>query len=106
MLRKYLSSPIMLISNSACIDLANSFPSVALDVPKMISSTRIWQNKISFLKVLQKRVVSTCPLVKPLSRRKELNLSYQALGACFSPYNDFFNMKTCFGDLESSKPRG
>src|SRR3954470_17380723 len=93
----------MLISNSACIDSANSFPSVALDVPKIISSTYI---KISFLKVLQKRVVSTFPLVKPLSRRKELNLSYQALGACFRPYNDFFNLKTYSGELESSKPGG
>src|SRR4051812_4854650 len=96
----------MLISNSACIDLANSFPSVALDVPKIISSKYIWQIKISFLKVLLKRVVSTCLLVKPFSRRKELNLSYQVLGACFRPYNDFFNLKTCYGDLESSKLGG
>src|SRR3954465_15864938 len=96
----------MLISNSAYIDLAKSFPSVALEVPKIISSTYIWQIKILFLKVLQKRVVSTFPLVKPLSRRKELNLSYQALGACFKSYNDFFSLKTCSGDLESSKPGG
>src|SRR3954468_19787148 len=96
----------MLISNSACIDLANSFPSVALDVPNIISSTYIWQIKISFLKVLQKKVVSTFPLVKPLSRRKELNLSYQALGACFKPYNDFLSLKTCSVDLESSKLGG
>src|SRR3954467_10956291 len=104
--KEILDSPIMLISNSACIDLANSFPSVALDVPNMISSTSIWKIKISFLKVLQKRAVSTCPLVKPLSRRKALNISYQALGACFRPYNDFSNLKTCSGDLESSKQGG
>src|SRR3954464_13210444 len=96
----------MLISNSTCIDLVNSFLSVALDVPKMISSTYIWQIKISFLKVLQKRFVSTCPLVKPLSRKKELNLSYQALGACFNPYNDFLSLKICSGDLVSSKQGG
>ena len=35
------------------------------------------------------RVVSTFPLEKHLSKRKLLNLSYQALGACFKPYKAF-----------------
>ena len=45
---------------------------------------------------LMKRVVSTFPLEKPFSKRKLLNLSYQALGVCFNQYKTFESLKTWF----------
>ena len=41
-----------------------------------------------------KSVVSTFPLEKPFSKRKLLNLSYQALEACFKPHKAFESLKT------------
>ena len=61
---------------------------------------------MSFLNVFLNKVVSTFPLVKSFSKRKLLKRSYQALGACFKPYKDFFNLKTYFVFLELSKPGG
>ena len=53
-----------------------------------------------------KRVVSTFPLEKPFSKKKLLNLSYQALGAYFNPYKAFESLKTWFGKSKLSKPGG
>ena len=51
-----------------------------------------------------KRAMSTFPLEKPFSKRKLLNLSYQALRACFTPYKAFESLKTWFGKSKLSKP--
>ena len=55
---------------------------------------------------LMKRVVSTLPLEKSFFKRNALNLSYQALGACFKPYKAFDNLKTWLGKSCCSKPGG
>jgi hypothetical protein len=43
---------------------------------------------------------------KPLSNRNPLNLPYQALGACFNPYNAFLNLYTQWGQFSLSNPDG
>jgi hypothetical protein len=45
-------------------------------------------------------------LENPLSNRNPLNLPYQALGACFNPYNTFLNLYTRWGYFSLSNPGG
>ena len=71
-----------------------------------MSSTYIWIIKKSWLDFLMKRVVSTFSLENPFSNKKLLNLSYQALGAYFKPYNTFESLKMWFGKSKLSKPGG
>ena len=49
-----------------------------------------------------------CPFccLKSFSTRKLLKRSYHALGACLSPYKYLLSLKTFFGKVEPSKPRG
>ena len=42
--------------------------------------------------MLNKESRIVLPIEKPLSSKKILSLSYQALGACFKPYNVFVNL--------------
>ena len=83
--RKKLSSPIMLISNSLCMQLENSSQRETLVAQKMMSSTYICTKSMSLSLVFMKRVVSIFPILKPFFKRNLLNLSYHALGACFKP---------------------
>ena len=47
--------------------------------------------------------MSTLPLTKSFNRRKLESLSYQALGACFKPYNALSSLKIKFGCMWSTK---
>ena len=42
---------------------------------------------------LVNNVLSTLPLIKSFEMRKLKSLSYQALGACFKPYNALLSLK-------------
>ena len=53
-----------------------------------------------------KRVVSFFSLENPFSNKKLLNLSYEALGAYFNPYNALDNLNTWFEKSKFSKPGG
>ena len=68
-----------------------------------MSSTYIWIISKSWLDFLIKRIVSTLPLEKPFSSKKLLNLSDQALGAYFNPYNALDNLNTWFEKPKISK---
>jgi len=89
--RKNFNSPIMLMSNSSCINFENSLQRDALVEPNIIS-TYICTTRMSFSRVLLKSVVSTWPLLKSFLIKKLLSLSYQALGACLRPYSDFLSL--------------
>ncbi|GJX09807.1 hypothetical protein Tco_0199666 [Tanacetum coccineum] len=52
---------------------------------------------MSSSKRLINNVGSIVPLKKRFCRRNVDNSSYHALGACFSPYSAFFNLKTWLG---------
>ena len=76
--------------------------SFSLIDPKMISSTYICTIKISLSACFVNKVVSTLPLIKPFKTRKLLNLSYQALRACFKPYKVLSSLNTnsgCVGSM-------
>jgi len=53
---------------------------------------------------LLERVVSALPIIKPFSKRKELNFSYQAYGAYFRPYRVLSSLKRWFGSVWSTNP--
>ena len=74
------------ISNYLLIVSENHVQRDSLEAPNIILSTYIWKiNKLSFLSDLMNKVELIRPLEKPFVMRKELSLSYQALGACFRP---------------------
>ena len=81
--RKNISSSIILVSNSPCINFANSSHNDYFVAPKIMSSTYICTtNKLSS-SFFKNNVVSTFPLLKLFSIRNLLSISYQALGAYF-----------------------
>ena len=64
------------------------------------------QHKQVFSNLLDEKSGVNLAIMNPLESRKSLNLSYHALGACFKPYNAFFNLYTWLGFLSSSKLGG
>ena len=76
--KEELNSPIMLISNSLCIDLTNSPQSKTLVAPNIISTTYILTRRILLSFDLMKRVVSIFSILKPLRIRNLLSLSKDA----------------------------
>ena len=83
--RKNFNSPIMDISNLFVIILLNSSQKATLVLPNIMSSTYIWQTKISLLTLRVNKVASTFPISNPCLSRKSFKQSYQALGAKLSP---------------------
>jgi hypothetical protein len=53
-----------------------------------------------------KRVLSTLPISNPLLNKNPLNLPYDTLGACFSPYNVFLSLYTRWGNSTLLNPGG
>ena len=59
-----------------------------------------------FMYMLCKQGMSTLPLIKPFKTRKLLNLSYQALRACFKLYKVLASLNTNFGYVGSRNTGG
>jgi hypothetical protein len=74
--------------------------------PKTISSTYTCTIRISLPCLRRNKVRSTLPISNPLSNRNPLNHLYQALGACFNPYNAFLNLYTWWGYFSFLNPGG
>ena len=56
--------------------------------------------------ILEQTHVSDEFTTKSLSTNVILNFSYHYLGACFSPYKDFFSLHTLSSCLRTTKPSG
>lgn len=52
------------------------------------------------------RILLTFPIVNLLYKKDLPNLSYQLLGACFTPYNALSNLNTWLGNSTFSKLGG
>ena len=96
----------MLILNSLFISSENSWARWSIMDPKTMTSTYTWATRRDFSSLFTNRVRSTWHLLKPWSNRYVVRWSYQALGACFGPYNAFFSLSTWSKKWGSWNPFG
>ena len=96
----------MLISNSFFISSENSWTRWSIVELNTKSSMYTWATRRDFSSHLKKSVWSAGPRLKPWSKRYKVRRSYHDLGACFSPYNAFFNLSTWSGKWGSWNPFG
>jgi len=101
----YMSFRIIKIKSDCTLELTIS---LFLMMTKLVSYiNKIWRSfKRSSPEIMHiNKEVSTLPLTKLLFTRKLLNLSYQALRACFKSYKIFSNLKTWSKCVELMNPR-
>jgi hypothetical protein len=71
--------------------------SSVLEAIRIMSSTYKNRYTVSELRRKTNREVSNLASANPSESRKDVNQLYQAWGACFSPYRDFFRRQTKSG---------
>ena len=101
-IQKKSNSPIMLISNSFPIRVANCSHRYSEIAPKMISYTLMMRSSYSLF--IRNKVLTMLPLLNPFFMGNFDMLLYQALGSYIKPYRALLSLNTWFGRSNSSNP--